>query len=77
MGTGKPTANICERVIKRMVEEKNHELYEQNPKGPKTRFAGEVIVTVDAAVRVNLYHAIDKDAVNFGIYYEQMRREIP
>lgn len=71
MGTGKAEANVCERVIKYMVEEKNRQIYTENPKHPfGTKFRGEVIIAGES-VRVNLYNAIDKDAVIFGTYHER------
>lgn len=72
MPSGNTSRKMCERVIAGMMEEKNRELIEQNPKGPGTNFSGEVIMTGEN-VRVNLYNAIDKDAVTFGIQYERMR----
>lgn len=71
MGTGHSCSRICEAVIKYMVEEKNAELYKQNKNHPGTDFSGEVIMAGEM-VRVNLYKANDRDAVNFGIYYERM-----
>jgi len=72
MGTGQAEADICRRVIKYMKEEKDREIYKQTPKHPYgSKFSGDVIMTGES-VRVNLYNANDKDAVNFGIYHDRM-----
>lgn len=72
MPPGSKSRKLCEKVIAGMKEEKNRELAEQNPKHLGTPFDGEVIMTGEE-VRVNLYRAIDKDAVTFGIQYERLR----